>query len=401
MIIFIGLLGLLFFFHHELEEKISNVFAKHRSNWLQVESDKLKDWFFPSIALGFTSINLVNNMQMQAGLWRTQIWSLRRFLFSASQTILSYFLIITLLVMAFEVNSLVLIAAIIPIWFLTRLLNVYFLNVNKNVVTFVKMTELLLGLVVLLYLVEQVFKNSNLIMPFLQESEIVYYLTDSNWLHFLVLFSVGLLAGFIFPIQGYSIYLSFFMYLNSQISYLGFVSFVFGELIFTYGKMYIHYRKMNKEYFEKIKKLFLYLAVIMALVFISIVYLRFGLQFGNSYGDSTFQKWLFIGTLVYIFFSVYLTFMVWGHFNFQRQDPEVKLTDSEFNLHKVNSEEVYGAELLAMEYIRKQLDQRLKKLNEFQLELTEETKKKIPLFVLKKFDNEKDILIKLLAETDK
>lgn len=401
MIIFIGLLGLLFYFHHELEEKIGNVFAKYRNNWLQIESDKLNDWFLPSIALGFTSINLVKNMQMQAGLWRTQIWSLRRFLFSASQTILSYFLIIALLAMAFEVNSLVLIAALIPVWFLTRLLNVYFLNLNKNVVTFVKMTELLLGLIVLLYLVEQVFKNSNLIMPFLQESEVVYYLTDSNWFHFLVLLSVGLLAGYVFPIQGYSIYLSFFMYLNSQISYLGFVSFVFGELIFTYGKIYIHYRKMNKAYFEKVKKLFLYLAVVMAFVFMSIVYLRFGLQFGNSYGDSNFQKWLFIGTLVYIFFCVYLTFMVWGHLNFQHQDPEVKLTDSEFDLNSVNSQKVYAEDLLAMEYIRKQLDQRLKKLNEFQLELTEETKKKIPLFVLKKFDNEKDILIKLLAETNK
>lgn len=392
MMIFLGLIGLLFFVHFELAKKLHHAFQGMNLKWINIESDKLKDWFLPSLGLGFLSMEPFHNFEIQSSLWRAQVWGLRRYLFSISQTHYGFFFLFLILVSFLEINSLFFISLLVSVWVGLMTIgsvakNVFWLKTSRQAV------EVGLYFLLVLYIFEQVFKLTNILLPFMEESGLVFFLTDSNWLHFATLLTGAFFLSFVIPISGYSFYLSFFLYVNSQISYLGFVSIVMGEMLSYYLKMFLAYRKMDTLYYLQVKGLFKYLALAAGICFAVLYILKHELQIFQSYGDVGSQKWFFIATSLFIIFCFYLTFMIWGHFNFQRQqkDPDVKVTDGKLELEslKVSAPMVH-------EYLYRVLDLRLKKLREFQLELDEENKKKIPLFVLKKFDNEKEILSKLL-----
>lgn len=403
MIIFVGIFGFLLFFQYELGAKLNAAIAPLRLKWIQIQSLKIKDWIIPSLGLGLTSLSFINNTKVQSSLWRTQIWSFRRFMFSFSQGQLSFFIIVFLLSIQLEINSLYLVCVFVFPW-------LFLLALKKNLVlkkngvnydpkgfSFQKILELLIGFSLLLYFNEQLFKHSHLVLPYLEESGLVFFLTEWGWMQFIVLLTSGFFLGLLLPFQGYSLYITFFMYLNSQISYLGFVSFVLGEFIYSYTVLYFNFKKMNKDYFDRLKNLFYFLILSACILFLILFFLRFNLQILNSYGNLIWQKWIFIFTLGYLILGTYMTTMVWGHFTCLHNDPDVKVTDSEFRF----TGDIWGGPYFEdsfFKYIQNILDQRLKKLNEFQLELNEETRNKIPLFVIKKFDNEKDILIKLLSE---
>ncbi len=403
MIIFIGIFGFLLFFQYELGVKLNAVSASLRLKWVQVQSLNIKDWIIPSLGLGLSSLSFIDSAKVQSSLWRTQIWSFRRFIFSFSQGHLSFFIIVFLLSLQLEINSLYLVFLFIFPWLILLALKKN-LVWKKNVVkydsigfSFQKILELAISFSLLLYFNEQLFRHSYLVLPFLEESGLVFFLTEWGWLQFFVLLTSGFFLGFLLPFQGYSFFITFFMYLNSQISYLGFVSFVLGEFIYFYTVLYFNFKRMNKDYFDRLKNLFYYLILSACVLFLILFFFRFNTQFLNSYGNLLWQKWIFIFTLSYLILGTYMTSMVWGHFNCLHEDPDVKVTDSEFRF-KVDNFMGPNYENSILNYIQKVLDQRLKKLNEFQLELNEEIRNKIPLFVIKKFDNEKEILIKLLSE---
>lgn len=403
MIIFIGIFGFLLFFQYELGAKLNAVSAPLRLKWVQIQSLNIKDWIIPSLGLGLSSLSFIDNAKIQSSLWRTQIWSFRRFIFSFSQGQLSFFIIVFLLSIQLEINSLYLVCVFVFPWlFLLALKKNFALKKNEVkydsiVFSFKKTLELLISFSLLLYFNEQLFKNSHLVLPYLEESGLVFFFTEWGWLQFIVLLTGGFCLGFLLPFQGYSSFITFFMYLNSQISYLGFVSFVLGEFIYSYTVLYFDFRKMNKDYFDRLKNLFYFLILSACILFLILFFLRFNTQILNSYGNLLWQKWIFIFTLSYLILGTYMTSMVWGHFNCLHEDPDVKVTDSEFRF-KVDNFREPSCEDSFFKYINNVLDQRLKKLNEFQLELNEETRNKIPLFVIKKFDNEKEILIKLLSK---
>lgn len=391
MLLFLGLLGLLVFVHFELAAKLHFHFQNLNLKWINVESDKLKDWFFPSLGLGFLTMQPLDNFEVQSSLWRSQVWGLRRYLFSLGQIHFGFTGLILLLIVFFEINSLFFISLLSFVWILVMAMGSVFKNVH-GLKYLKQIVEVGLLFLLLLFVFEQVFKLTNVIFPFMEESGLVFFLTEANWLHWLALFTVSFLISFIVPITGFSFYLSFFLYTNSQISFLGAVCLLYGEMVSYYLKMFLFYTRMDTTYYLQVKGLFKYLIVATIISFAVLFISRYELVTFQSYGDLSTQKWLFIFTALFIIFSYFLTFMIWGHFNFEQKDPDVKLTDARLKLEglKNSSPMVYG-------YLATVLDLRLKKLQEFQLELNEENKKKIPLFVLKKFDNEKEILSKLLG----
>ena len=79
--------------------------------------------------------------------------------------------------------------------------------------------------------------------------------------------------------------------------------------------------------------------------------------------------------------------MIWGHFNSTLPKGEVLITDKTL----VDEKFIYFNEK-SLFWIYEKLDQRLKKLLQFQIELNENNKDKIPLFTLEKFDNERAVL---------
>jgi hypothetical protein len=391
MLLFLGLLGLLVFIHFELAKKVHLNLQNLNLRWINVESDKLKDWFLPSIGLGFLSMEPLHNFEVQSSLWRSQVWSLRRYLFSVSQTHFGFAGVLLVLMAFFEINSLFFISILIPLWILAMAMgnvvkNLHWLKILKQI------QEIGLFFLLLLYTFEQVFKLTNIIIPFMEETGLVFFLTDTNWLNLAVLLLVGFILSFALPITGFSFYLAFFLYTNSQISFLGGMSLLYGEMISYYFKMFLFYTRMDTTYYLQVKGLFKYLFLSTLVSFGILFFAKFELSVFQSYGDLPTQKWLFIVSCLFVIFSYFFTFMLWGHFNFEQPDPDVKLTDAQLKLEglKNTSPMVYG-------YLAAALDLRLKKLQEFQLELNDENKKKIPLFVLKKFDNEKEILTKLLG----
>ncbi len=391
MLLFLGLLGLLVFIHFELAKKVHLNLQNLNLRWINVESDKLKDWFLPSIGLGFLSMEPLHNFEVQSSLWRSQVWSLRRYLFSVSQTHFGFAGVLLVLMAFFEINSLFFISILIPLWILAMAMgnvvkNLHWLKISKQVL------EIGLFFLLLLYTFEQVFKLTNIIFPFMEETGLVFFLTDTNWLNLAVLLLAGFILSFALPITGFSFYLAFFLYTNSQISFLGGMSLLYGEMISYYLKMFLFYTRMDTTYYLQVKGLFKYLFLSTLISFGILFFAKFELSVFQSYGDLPTQKWLFIASCLFVIFSYFFTFMLWGHFNFEQPDPDVKLTDAQLKLEglKNTSPMVYG-------YLAAALDLRLKKLQEFQLELNDENKKKIPLFVLKKFDNEKEILTKLLG----
>ena len=160
-------------------------FANARSNstlrikFLKTSFTDLKSMIWPSVVIGLMAQGWRSDFFIQALVWRSQVWNLRRFLFSSSQGLLSFFWIILCFSLFYEISSYVLvsIALLLP----TVAYVASTMGFGKN--TFPKNVKLFSSIIfftLILFFLELAFKNSSVLMQFLMESEIVFFYSHTR-----------------------------------------------------------------------------------------------------------------------------------------------------------------------------------------------------------------------------
>ena len=197
---------------------------------------------------------------------------------------------------------------------------------------------------------------------------------------------------FSIPIQGWSLFLTFLLFLNSQLSFLGFIFIVVGELAGTLAYFYKNVLQWDKYYQKKIIGLLNWILAYLIVFLIFIYFWRSLVSFGNIFNQLFMLKWIYIATVIIFLAGLYTTIMVWGHFKSAVQDKEVMGSDSTLikDFQGIESDEVFG-------FLKDQLNLRRDKLIQFKLELDRDpsSKGKIPLFVLNQFEAEIAIINKI------
>lgn len=355
-----------------------------RFQWISKTIPELKDYILPSIGVGLLSANWRDEFLKQSQLWRSQVWDFRRFLFSSSQGILSYFYVFLVLALFLEVSGFLVMIVSAILWLATE-------NSWANKKTYLKTLGTLMFFGSALFFVEFSFKNSGLLMQYLLESELVFITTIDSNLNLLILLCISICFSYFFPVQGWSVVLTYLLYLNSQISYLGFVFVIVGELISMVLYWHIKIRSWDVFYGKKIRGLLIwalgYLVGILALFY----GLTYFVRIGGTYNQLIYLKWIFIATVSLILAGLYIVIMAWGHFTIAKQDREMLITDSGLvGLTKDLTDPVSF-------FIVEQLKLRRVKLNEFKKELQQDSQSrgKIPPFVLSQFEAELTVIDKI------
>ena len=358
-----------------------------RIKYLQTSISDFKSGYLPSIGIGFLAKDWRSEFLTQSQLWRSQIWDYRRFLFSSTQSLLSYFWLFLVFVLFFEVSGYIVIILTISLYGL-----VHFFSSAKfipSLKTFVYFSLVFLFL-------ELSFKNSSLLMQFLMDSELVFFTTIDSNLNLLILLVGATVVGFILPIQGWSLVVTFLFFLNSQLSYLGFISIVVGEFLGTTVYLLKQIQSWDSFYQKKIKGLLYFIVGYLVLFLVALYTLRSLVGFGEVFSKIFILKWIYLGTLLIFLAGLYATIMTWGHFKSQSQEKEVSSSDRglayDFNFDESD---------LMRVFIKQQLLERREKLKKFKQELESDpqSKAKIPPFVLNQFETEIELINKIEAKT--
>ncbi|MCK6598872.1 MAG: hypothetical protein L6Q37_10945 [Bdellovibrionaceae bacterium] len=385
MLLFFGFYVVILFLFYQLNILLNRVEKKFFFQFLTSDSEKIKDWILPLVSLNFLGTQFVPRNRELLLFWRSQIWSLKKFLFASAQTLFSYFWLILILVILFEINSGYIFVMVACIFIVDHLCMQFFKQLNVKWLSY--FIEILVVLGIILFFIEQVIRLAPVYLPYLEETGIVFYLTDSAILNGLGLLFMTFVLGFFLPIQGFGLILGLFLYLNSQISYVNLAFLISGESFFWIFQLGYLFYKSGKNYFKYTYRLGFYL-ILSQLAFLFSAYLiKSNFLFNGGYGDFYSLKLNFLSLVVLNLVLKYFTFMIWGHFNSALPKGEILITDKTL----VDEKFIYFDEK-SLFWIYQKLDQRLKKILQFQLELNEHNKDKIPLFTLEKFDNERAVL---------
>lgn len=352
-----------------------------RTSRLEKPGVELMDYFVPSIFLGFLASSWRVEFIKQSQLWRSQVWDFRRFLFSSSQTLLSFFWLMLCLALFLEVNGL-LVAGLGLVLFMAghvpRLKNSHTVTWLGAFVYF-GLTLFFLGLA---------FQNSGIMMQYLLDCEIVFFFTIDSVINWCGVFLISTLIGFFVPVQGWSFVISYILYLNSQASFLIFIFMVIGELLGTTLSLMRYARSWDDFYQKKTRGLFISVIGYLIAFAMGAVAWRYFFSLGASYNQLILLKWIYLGTLFLLLAGLYVTIMTWGHFAAAKQDKEVVVSDAGL------IRELKMASDAVTVFIVSQLKQRREKLLGYKSDLDgdPESRKKIPLFVLNQFEAEIKII---------
>ncbi|GEM_PF-3129208 len=352
-----------------------------RTSRLEKPGVELMDYFVPSILLGFVATSWRVEFIKQSQLWRSQVWDFRRFLFSSSQTLLSFFWLMLCLALFLEVNGMFVVGLgliLFMIGYIPRLKNIPIVPWLGSFVYF--------GLT--LYFLGLAFQNSGLMMQYLMDSEIVFFFTIDSIINWASVFLISTLVGFFVPVQGWSFVVTYLLYLNSQASFLIFVFMVVGELLGTALSLMMYARSWDTFYRKKTQGLFVSVIGYLIAFAVGALVWRYFFSFGASYNQLIVLKWIYLGTLFLLLAGLYVTIMTWGHFAAAKQDKEVVVSDAGL------IQELKTAGDVVTVFIVSQLKQRREKLLGYKSDLDgdPESRNKIPLFVLNQFEAEIKII---------
>lgn len=359
-----------------------NSLSAIRIQKMEEPGTELKQYLWSSVLLGFLAINWRSEFINQSRLWRSQIWDFRRFLFSSAQTVLSFFWIVCCFVLFLELGSYVFWGFAFGVWAISQVP-----QLRDKV--WIQTLSPLIYLALTFFFLEIAFKNSGLLMQYLLETEIVFWLTVDSALNLLGILFVATVVGFLLPVQGWSLVLSFLLYLNSQASFLAFIFIMVGELTGTVLSVMSQIRAWDNFYQKKIKGLLIWLLVYLAFFVVAAYVWRYFFSFGGSYNQLGILKWIYLATVFVLLAGLYLTVMTWGHFTAAKQDRDVAVSDAGL-IPELNASAVDRV----IQFIVSQLHQRHEKLLGYRTELQKDpdSRKKIPPFVLSQFEAEIKII---------
>ncbi|OYZ23447.1 MAG: hypothetical protein B7Y39_04645 [Bdellovibrio sp. 28-41-41] len=346
---------------------------------------ELAAFFWPSVIAGFASMSWRQEFVNQSRLWRSQVWDFRRFLFGSSQSLLSFFWLFVCFALFLEFGSYI----VLGISFAT-MASSYLPKVRD--IAAVQASRSLIYFALTLFFLELGFKNSGLMMQYLLDSQIVFWITIDSVTNLLLILVVATILGFLIPVQGWSFVVSFLLYLNSQLSFLCLVFMVIGELLGTTLYLIMHVRGWDSYYQKKLGRLLKWIAGYLV-SFAVLVYIgRQFVSFGSAYNQLDVLKWIYLGTVFLLLAGLYVTVMIWGHFAAAKQDKEVVVSDAGLigDLERTIDDPVSL-------FIVSQMRARLEKLLGYRsdLQTDPDSKKKIPPFVLKQFEAEIKIIERL------
>lgn len=352
-----------------------------RTSRLEKPGVELMDYFVPSIFLGFLATSWRAEFIKQSQLWRSQVWDFRRFLFSSSQTLLSFFWLMLCLALFLEVNGLLVVGLGLVLFMAGHVPRLK----DSPIVTWLG-AFIYFGLT--LFFLGLAFQNSGLMMQYLLDSEIVFFFTIDSVVNWVGVFLISTLISFFVPVQGWSFVISYLLYLNSQASFLIFVFMVIGELLGTALSLMMYTRSWDVFYQKKTRGLFISVIGYLIAFAAGALAWRYFFSLGASYNQLILLKWIYLGTLFLLLAGIYVTIMTWGHFAAAKQDKEVVVSDAGL------IRELKTASDAVTVFIVSQLKQRREKLLGYKGDLDgdPESRKKIPLFVLNQFEAEIKII---------
>ena len=358
--------------------------VRYRETNLLKPISKIGDYLLPSIAIGFLAKDWRSEFLCQSRLWRSQVWDLRRFLYSSAQALLSFFWLLLGFGIFYEISSYLVVAVAMS------LLGVHWL-ISKALNQDSKMAKLMTGFSsaiffsLVLFFLDLAFRNSTILMQFLMDTEIVFFTTIDSIQNILVLLLVSTFVSYFVPIQGWSLVLSFVFFLNSQLSYLGCAFIIVGEFLGSALYLYRRVRMWNKYYQKRIVKLIYWIFGYILVFLFSLFFLRQFVSFGNIFNQLFILKWIFLSTVLAFLTGLYLITMTWGHFAHANQEKDVAPSDSSL-VFEFETEEMDTI----LVFIADQLRQRQDKLTVFNCEMDSDpqSKGKIPPFVLSQFQAE-------------
>lgn len=367
-------------------------FGKMRlgTNWVQKKLEQkmrdLKDYMWPSIGIGFLSSSFRSDFVRQSWLWRTQIWDMRRFLFSSLQSVFSFFWVFMTFVLFLEVSGYAMVLLAVIMLAISRIRWIQSLSMAKV------LPSLMYFSLALLFL-ELSFKNSTILMQYLMESEAVFFLTIDSVMNLSILLLVSIVISYFLPVQGWSLVVTFLLFLNSQISFMAFAFVIVGELAGMSLYLLRTVLQWDPYYKKRVKGILYWALAYCGVALLGIVGFRYLFTFGETFNQLMDLKWIFLGTVFVLLGGFYATLMTWGHFASAVQDRDVIITDAVLVIETQNS----GTDLLWC-YLKDELRARREKLIEYrkELEIEPESRKKIPPFVLTQFEQEIKIIEKLV-----
>lgn len=367
-------------------------FGQMRSNtqwtqtWLEKSLPDLKNYVWPSVGVGFLSSSFRVEFIKQSWLWRSQVWDRRRFLFSSAQTLLSFVWVFLIFCLFLEVNG----YAVVAISIAALLVGQWQWLRQRSLGT---LLPSFLYLAIALLFLELSFKNSTILMQFLMETEWVFFLTVDSAVNLGVLLFGSIAVGYLLSVQGWSLVVTFLLFLNSQISFMGFALVIIGELIGTTLYLCQTIWRWDEYYKNRIKGLMQWLLGYEVMAIVCVVVFRYFFSFGGSFNQLIDLKWIFLVTVFLVLSGFYLTVMIWGHFASMAHERDVVTSDMRLANDFMNADS--GALLF---YIKDQLRLRRDKLIEYHKELDAdpESRKKIPPFVLTQFEREIKIIQNLV-----
>lgn len=356
-----------------------------RIHWLTKPGVELKDYILSSVLAGFDSLSWRRDFVNQSRLWRSQIWDFRRFLFSSSQTLFSFFWVMLCFALFLEVGSFTVLGFaffVLAASYIPKLRLIPSLRALRSLVYFA----------LSLFFLELAFKNSGLMMQYLMDTELVFFLTIDSIANLLPILVGAVVLGFFIPVQGWSLVTSFLFFVNSQLSFLGMVFLVIGELLGTAIWLMVRVRSWDNYYQKKLGHLLKWVVGYLLVFAVGAFVWKRLFTFGRTFNELELLKWIFLGTILLLLAGLYVTVMAWGHFTVVKQDKDVVVSDAGLigELER-NSDDPVSL------FITAQLRARLEKLQVYRNDLRTdpESKKKIPPFVLNQFEAEIKIIERL------
>ncbi|MBL7544750.1 MAG: hypothetical protein JNL11_13115 [Bdellovibrionaceae bacterium] len=372
---------------------------------LKNQTSEFKDYLWLSLSIGFTSSSWRTDFLRQSQLWRSQIWDYRRFLFSQAQILFSFFALFMCLALFLQVSGYFLLLVAFAVMTIGQVPWVRDRVGSDGLGFFVY-----LGLS--LFFLETCFKNSGLMMQALLDSELVFITTVDSLVHLFLLLFLSIFLGVFIPVQGWSLIVTFLLYVNSHMTFLAMVFVVVGELLGTC--LYLAYRAhaWSAFYKKRIQGLFVTVAGYLIGVLMAVVIFRYFFSFGGMFNQLETLQWIHLGTMFLILAGLYTAVMTWGHFKVARQERDIVISDvtlvDELVLPKKdgksdskNDGQNFRRNDELTEFIISQLGQRREKLNHFksELQLDPQSRGKIPPFVLNQFETEMNIIDKAISKT--
>ncbi len=353
---------------------------------------KFGDYFIPSIGVGFLSIGWRSEFLCQSRLWRSQVWDLRRFLFSSAQTLFSFFWILFGFAIFYEMSSYLLVAVALSWLGLHFLLSKSLGQRSKAVQIFSGLSSSLYFALVLFFL-DQAFRNSTILMQFLMDSETVFFTTIDSLANIAILLVLATAIGFFVPIQGWSLVLSFVLFLNSQLSYLGCAFVIVGEFLGIALYLFWRIRLWDTYYRKRVSMLFGWIFVYVFVFLVGVFVLRQFMSFGNIFNQLFVLKWIYLTTVMVFLVGLYLTILISGHFAFTRQEKDVASSDSSL-VQDFETEELDDISIFIADQLRLRKDKLI--VFKSEMESDPQSKSKIPPFVLGQFQAETTLIENVL-----